>query len=104
MQSRTRQLTETAMARDAAREKQAKLNIAIVVADWKDTEALLEGIQTELKRRGIALQAWDMGSDDWIVSIADRKITAKQFTAEMDGGHGPLDPEGDQPEATEVDL
>ena len=71
--------------------------ISVVIADWKDTESLLQGIRDALKRRGIALQAWDLGTDDWIVSISDKKITPAQLRAET------IHPEM-EPEPTEVDL
>lgn len=82
--------------------KQPKFEYDIVLVDWKDTEGLLAGIRNSLKRRGITLQAWDIGTDDWIVSIGSRKITAKEVAAEFQLGES-FDNPDDIPEEVKLD-
>ena len=58
----------------------------LIIADWKDTEALLVGIKGALKRRGLVLQAWDIGTDDTVVTIDVRKAAARAVSVELNMG------------------
>jgi len=61
--------------------------IQIAFADHKDTLSLLGEIRRALRAHGLVLQAWDVGTDDEIVSISSKRITKSQFEAEF-GDYG----------------
>lgn len=60
--------------------KSKKLQPAVVMVDWSDTEGLLAGLKAELAKHGVVLQAWDMGSDDVIVSVHSQPIRSTAAT------------------------
>lgn len=63
----------------------------VVVADWKDTRSLVEGIAAAVKPYGVTLQQWDAGSDDTIVSVAERRLGARQAGAALEWTGDPLE-------------
>lgn len=64
----------------------------VVLADWKDTEELIDQLREALKMNGVILQQWDVGTDDWVLTVARRRVTAAEMVTEMSPDVEPGEP------------
>lgn len=67
--------------------KRQRKDFDLCVADWKDVPTLLENLRQALDRRGLSLQVHDLGSDDWVVTVApaDTDVTQKDVYRHIRG-------------------
>jgi len=76
--------------REARRAREAQ-QAAVAIADLSDANELLGQIARALAKRGIALQSWDIGSDDYVVTIADRKLSPAQMRQALEDDIGTIE-------------
>lgn len=57
----------------------------LVIADWKDTKALVKRLAEALEPYGIRLQSWDLGTDDTVLTISKKMVTRQAVADELEG-------------------
>ena len=57
--------------------------ISIIIAGGDVLRTFLSALRDALEPRGVFLQAWDVGQDDWPVSLAAKTISAQEARAAM---------------------
>lgn len=57
--------------------------ISIIIAGGDVLRTFLSALKYTLEPRGVILQAWDVGQDDWMVSLAAKTISAQEARAAM---------------------
>ena len=57
--------------------------ISIIIAGGDVLRTFLSTLKYTLDPRGVILQAWDVGQDDWPVSLAAKTISAREARAAM---------------------
>ena len=58
--------------------------VGLVIADYKDGDGLVTALAAELRRFGVTLQSWNVGSDDFIVTVAARRLSRAQCASLLD--------------------
>ena len=57
--------------------------ISIIIAGGDVLRTFLSTLKYTLEPRGVILQAWDVGQDDWMVSLAAKTISAQEARAAL---------------------
>lgn len=52
----------------------------LIMADWKDTDELLEQLRKTLQKHGLLLQSWDTGSDMITLTVAKQQVSAERIS------------------------
>ena len=57
--------------------------ISIIIAGGDVLRTFLSALRDALEPRGVFLQAWDVGQEDWPVSLAGKTLSAQEARAAM---------------------